>query len=114
MRGEPRYYRRDGTPYEGDEAYLLWAKDFENPKIHHVLVTTLPDGKWVSTVWLGLNHNYGVGSPLIFETMVFPKKGEYHDLDCERYSTEEEAKASHHRMVEKWKGAKSCMKKDLP
>jgi len=30
------------------------------------------NGFRVSTVWLGLNHNYFVGEPLIFETMVFP------------------------------------------
>lgn len=25
-------------------------------------------------VWLGLDHRYGEGSPLIFETMVFPEQ----------------------------------------
>lgn len=65
--------------------------------------TELPNKKWVSTVWLGLDHNYKAsGEPLIFETMVFPKKGDYGDLDCERYSTEDQAKKGHEIMCKKW------------
>lgn len=64
-------------------------------------MTTLPGGARVSTVWLGLDHQFGDGPPLIFETMVFPAESSM-DLDCERYSTEEEAKAGHSAMVEKW------------
>lgn len=52
----------------------------------------------VSTVFLGLNHNFGDGPPLIFETMVF---GGDHDGDCERYSTWEEAEAGHKEVVSK-------------
>jgi len=46
----------------------------------------------VSTVWLGLDHGYGGGPPLIFETMVF---GGAHDEDQWRYPTEVEALAGH-------------------
>jgi hypothetical protein len=53
---------------------------------------------WVSTVWLGLNHNYGDGPPLIFETMVFPT-GSYSEEYCQRYSTKEQAKEGHDRVV---------------
>lgn len=52
----------------------------------------------VSTVWLGLNHNYGSGRPLIFETMVF---GGELDNEMDRYSTLDEAIAGHQRMVER-------------
>jgi len=56
---------------------------------------------FVSTVWIGLDHGFGEPLPLIFETMVFKGKSE-RDLDCWRYATEDEALASHQRMIEKW------------
>ena len=55
------------------------------------------DGVRVSTVWLGLDHGFGIGNPLIFETMVF---GGERDQDQRRYSTLEEAEAGHAQMVE--------------
>jgi|SRR3954469_11582606 hypothetical protein len=50
----------------------------------------------VSTVFLGLDHGYGDGPPLIFETMIF---GGQHDAYQERYSTWQEAEAGHKRAV---------------
>lgn len=47
----------------------------------------------VSTVWLGLDHNWWPDRPIkIFETMIF---GGELDLEQWRYSTEEEALAGH-------------------
>jgi hypothetical protein len=59
----------------------------------------------ISTVWLGLNFQFGDGPPLIFETMVF-KDGDNLDpeRDCERYSTESDAIAGHAAMVAKYRG----------
>lgn len=49
----------------------------------------------ISTVWLGLNHQFDPSlPPLIFETMIFG--GEHNDYQ-ERYSTEEEAQTGHER-----------------
>lgn len=56
------------------------------------------DGVKVSTVFLGLDHNFGSGEPLVFETMVF---GGPFDEECERYSTREQAIAGHAAMVAK-------------
>ena len=81
---------------------IEWARDIEKEENKIVKQTVLPNGKWVSTVWLGLDHSFGEGPPLIFETMVFPKKGDYGDLDMERYSTEEKSKIGHTKMVKKW------------
>lgn len=58
---------------------------------------------WVSTVWIGLDMSFtGEGPPIIFETMVFlrdqrddPEHFGLADIDCSRYSTEEEALAGH-------------------
>lgn len=92
-----KYYILDGhTPVESD--CYAWAKWLETRKGeegwrvgHHVA-----DGIEVSTVFLGLNHNWGDGEPLIFETMVF---GGPLDSEQERYSTWEEAEAGHASMV---------------
>lgn len=61
------------------------------------------NGYLVSTVDLGINHNFGEGKPLYYETMIFKKDGkniDYSDLYCERYSTEEEAKIGHKKAIE--------------
>jgi len=75
--------------------------------------TTLKNGKWVSTVFLGLNHNLlRRGKPLFFETMVFPKEGNWEELDMERYSTYEEAEKGHERMIKKWGAKMTTQKKE--
>lgn len=51
----------------------------------------------VSTVWMGINHRFGPGDPLIFETMIFG--GEY-DSACQRYCTEAEAADGHRRVLD--------------
>ena len=55
-------------------------------------------GIMVSTIFLGLDHNFGQGEPLLFETMVF---GGEHDEDMDRYSTWEEAEEGHKCMCER-------------
>ena len=94
------YYDRQGNPL----TLKQWASNFETRGDQkRVAETTLPNGRWVSTVWLGRNHQYGDGPPLIFETMVFSSKdGPLNEEDCDRYSTEAEALAGHAEMVEKW------------
>lgn len=58
----------------------------------------------VSTVFLRLDHRFGSGPPVLFETMVFGGPlGEEQD----RYCTHEEAKAGHMAMVERVKDAMS-------
>ena len=52
----------------------------------------------VSTVFLGLDHNYSdEGDPQIFETMVFDSNGD--EIQCERYATWDQAEAGHKRIV---------------
>lgn len=61
--------------------------------------TTVYDGCDVSTVFLGLDHNWtNQGAPIVFETMVF---GGPFDQEQERYSTWAEAEAGHRLWVEK-------------
>jgi hypothetical protein len=51
----------------------------------------------VSTVFLGLDHNFGIGPPILFETMIFDKRRPRDYM--ERYSTIEEAQRGHARAV---------------
>lgn len=91
------YYGLDGQKISMEEwGAMVTAKE----KI--LKQETLPNGRWISTVWLGLDHSFGDGPPLIFETMVFPSNGDLSEEDMDRYSTREEALVGHQRMVEKW------------
>lgn len=75
-------------------AYAKWFKAADR----HVGKTQISDDIEISTVFLGLNHNYGAGIPILFETMVF---GGILDGELERYATWEEAEEGHKRWVEK-------------
>ena len=57
------------------------------------------NGKRISTVFLGLCHNYNPYSniPIVFETMIFD---EGKDIYQERYSTWKEAEEGHKKAVE--------------
>ena len=86
-----------------------WLDWFGTANRHFVDVTILDDGTRVSTVFLGIDHNFGGdGPPLLFETMVFPPEPDYGgDLYMERCSTWEEAEDMHKRAVEKFSNASS-------
>ncbi len=58
----------------------------------------------VSTVFLGLDHQFGDGPPLIFETLVLDGKL---DGEIDRYSTWDEAAAGHVAMCVKVKLAEA-------
>lgn len=93
------YYVLDGKePRPVD--MMTWAQSFEGDRVR-VGKDTVGDAT-VSTVFLGLDHNWGDGPPLLFETMVF---GGSLDETCERYSTWDEAEAGHARMIERVKAA---------
>ncbi len=89
----------------GHEAVLCtdlaeWGTWFETAN-RKVAETEIPDGRVVSTVFLGLDHNFGDGPPILFETMVFPADGSMLEEYCERYTTWEEAEAGHEAVVRK-------------
>lgn len=90
------YYNRQGEPITVGEWML------SGPEVRRVAVAQIGDVR-VSTIWLGLDHQYGAGPPLIFETMVFNDAldDEHDERDCERYSTEAEAVAGHAEWVAK-------------
>lgn len=74
---------------------LKWAEWFETADRH--VKNTKVGGVQVSTVFLGLDHNFFGGKPLLFETMIF---GGRHDGYQERYTTWEEAEKGHKKASE--------------
>lgn len=70
------------------ETWARWFEDIENRRVGW---TEVGDVK-VSTVCLGIDHRFGEGPPLLFETMIF---GGPHDQYQERYSTWDEAQQGH-------------------
>src|SRR5215831_12976163 len=50
---------------------------------------------WVSTVFLGLDHSFLVGMPILFETMIFTDRMEMEELAIRRYATWEQAEQGH-------------------
>lgn len=89
-----RYYGRDGSPLN----LAAWCALLEDDDYRHVAKTEV--GPYlVSTIWLGLDHNFfGTGPPIIFETLVFGPEfsGE---IDGRRYPTEADALAGHEEFV---------------
>jgi hypothetical protein len=73
-----------------------WAAWRQKNK-RHVAEDWLPGDVHVSTVFLGLDHNFlGDGPPVLWETMIF---GGEHDQYQDRYSTKEDAIVGHRRAV---------------
>ena len=68
-----------------------WSK-FTEPHCTSRVARDENDEILVSTVFLGLDHNWGEGPPILFETMIF---GGEHDEDQWRYETWDEAIAGH-------------------
>jgi hypothetical protein len=95
------YYNRDGTPIPDA---MEWARQFEGTSSRRVARTKVTDAADpsksfdVSTVFIGLDHGFGDGPPLIFESMTFAE-GDSMDEMCERYSTETQARQGHTLMV---------------
>ncbi len=90
----PTYYDREGKPI----SMLEWAEDYERGESRVVRQEQVGD-YFVSTVWMGLDHQFMDGPPLVYETMVF--KDDASDLAMDRYSTMDEAIAGHEAMVKR-------------
>jgi len=92
------YLNEDGEaePWWDDNDLLGWASWLETAD-RHIGFTELESGTVkVSTVFLGLNHSFGEGPPVLFETMIFG--GEHDELQT-RYHTREAAEQGHEDIV---------------
>lgn len=95
------YYSPDGQPCTLRQ-YTAWREDKD---IRQVALDELRwsrrRGLWISTVYLGLDHGFGLedgAPPLIYETMAF-RRGTFDDADCERWATREQAAAGHEALL---------------
>lgn len=87
------------TPRPVDDVLIwgAWHHEFAN----RVLAQTEVPGGLVSTVFLGLDHNFSTrGAPLLWETMVFL---DGNDVYMTRYSTFDEAKLGHAEIVHRYR-----------
>ena len=81
---------------------LQWARWLEGTYDRKRVALTKVGRKWVSTVFLGLNHNwFDDEHPILFETMIYGPKG--FDDDQWRYHTWDEAVKGHNQIVRKMK-----------
>lgn len=84
------YYDHEGDPIGFVEWHRLFAAD------RSVACTTVADGVEVSTVFMGLDYSFGMGTPLIYETMIF---GGAHDTERWRTPNRTAALAAHDQAV---------------
>lgn len=81
---------------------LTWARWFETAE-RHVGDTTIGSVR-VSTVFMGLDHRFGDGPPLLFETMIFSDGDGEESWRC---STWLEAEAQHAAAVKRVQSSQS-------
>ena len=74
-----------------------WGQWFENNLQGRRVARDIIGKTKVSTVFLGLDHSFGGGPPVLFETMIF---GGEHDEDMWRYNTWEQAETGHAKAVQ--------------
>lgn len=83
-----------GEPVPCDDI-IEWARGFDME--HRRVAETVIDNVRVSTVFLGIDHAFDGGPPVLWETMIF---GGEHDEYCDRYTSRADAVAGHTRAVD--------------
>lgn len=97
-----RYWDKESKPL----TVLQWGRLFEDPAYRRIGHTEIDDFGFVSTIWIGLDHDFTSGlldphkPPLIFETMSF-EHGDGNGIGQIRYRTLEAAQRGHAREVER-------------
>lgn len=84
----------DGEPVQTHDA-IAWGRWFQQAD-RHVAYTEVGDG-YVSTVFLGLDHNWWGGPPVLWETMTFQIPGL--QWEQRRYASRIDALAGHAEAV---------------
>lgn len=80
------------NPIKVDDV-VVWAKWFETAHGKRIIAQDSVGDVFVSTVFLGLDHNFGFGGdPLLYQTMIF---GGPHDQYQSRYASRQGAIAGH-------------------
>jgi hypothetical protein len=84
--------------------YAKWQKEQpEEYAAEHCVAKETVNGLHVSTVCLFIDHSFGQGAPVIYETLVFDwRRGDstsFSEITGERYRTRAEAAEGHVRFV---------------
>jgi hypothetical protein len=97
MNTRPLWWRLawDKTPEPAPDDWKPSDEWWENDR--RVAFTELFLGVQISTVFLALDHSFGEGPPILFETMIF---GGSFDQTCWRYATWQEAVEGHEKAVQ--------------
>jgi hypothetical protein len=102
------WYRldKDHQPYPVKIDENFRDMTMQEKRVAETTVQTQAHGEiWVSTVFLGLDHGWDGGPPVLFESMAFAKDGvgdiDYAEKFAERYCTWEEAVKGHQNIVDK-------------
>jgi hypothetical protein len=91
-----KHYIQDehGEPVETDlYTWAAWFENADNRVIAHDRDESGTRDILVSTIFLGLDHGFGEGPPILWETMVLKDGGS--DVYCERYTSRADALAGH-------------------
>jgi hypothetical protein len=99
----PMYYNFDHNP----TSLRKWAEERRQyPERVLIDVTVLGDEAYVSTIFLGLDHGFGLNptGPILYETAVFDKD---RVIEMDRYATREAAQAGHDQIVTRFQRAGS-------
>lgn len=92
MSGKYILVKQKAVPCHDLVEWGMWMQE----RVKHVGDITTKRGIRISTVFLGLDHQYGEGEPLLFETMIFGNN--VGDMMC-RYSTFNQAREGHRRAI---------------
>lgn len=98
------WYDKSGTPMTMKQAASVF-KDPVYKRVGSDTVTCAGRSWWVSTVWLGIDHGWGDGPPVIFETMIFAQQSltdpdeDQREQETTRYTTLADAEAGHAKTV---------------
>lgn len=80
-----------------------WGKWFEGSRKERVVKQEMVGKYWVSTIFLSLDHSWGEGPPILWETMVFAGKSgrgkPVEDMQARCAGGREQAETMHARMV---------------
>lgn len=88
-------YILDGTTPVHEPDIDKWGNWFESAS--RVVQRDTVGDALISTVFLGLDHAWGEGTPVLFETMIF---GGERDQETRRYHTWDEAKIGHQNILD--------------
>lgn len=116
FKGRSFFYDRQGQPITVEEADPLLT-DNEYKRVAGDIVVLDGQQLAVSTVWLGVDHNFDrQGPPIIFETMVFGNHPLAENATW-RYATEDEARTGHDNVVRALRAARlteEALEQDAP